>query len=276
MATNINLTDAELDSIMERIQKMMRLRDNPAATVGEVANAAAMIQSLLDKYNLTLSEIGAHKANGRNEYDRKDFDLGVSGNLQSQWRSDLMWAITRTNWCRAILLHGRKGGYPFFNKETGTWDVTKPTNSRMALIGKPYNVQVCIELYQFLYEELNRLATLHWKQYAAMPYNDVTKQNRAGKIMRFRHSFFMGAVSEISARLAEQRRQSSAQITALVVVSDKALTTEVSKHFPLLKHGVRRSSVDGDAYAAGQHVGRNIGLTPTRKIDSSSTRRLNS
>lgn len=253
MAENINLTDAELDSIMERIQKLLHLRDHPSASVGEAANAAAMIQKLLAQYNLTLSEVEAKgiRAKPNTEYGRVDFDLGVTQGYQLEWRSQLMWAITRYNWSRAIR-----------------------TGSRMHMIGKPHNVRVCIDLYEYLVVELDRLS----RQALRAAGGRSTMSEYASR--QFKMSFIKGALYEIETRLAAQYResQSTAGMNALMVVSNQALSTEVAKHFPNLKnHRGSRMGGNESAFVQGRIAGRNISLTPTRKIEGqaqSSNRRL--
>jgi Protein of unknown function (DUF2786) len=280
MSTNVNLTDSELDAIMEKIQKMLSLRDNAAATVGEAANAAAMIQKLLAQYNLSLSEIEQHAGAKRPQSDmgRTDFDLGVSQGYQQEWRVQLMWTVTRYNWCRAIFQHGQPGRARW-NPETFAWEKGGPKNATMVLIGKAFNVRVCIELNEHLVYELDRLSRNAWKQYAAITPGREGKKTREYESRMFKMSFIKGAIHEIEQRLAQQYRESqgNAAMGALMVVSDAALSTEVTKHFPRLgHHKSSRMGGNADAYAAGQHAGRNISLTPTRKIDGAtgSQRRL--
>lgn len=278
MVENVNLTDAQLDSIMERIQKMLRLRDNEAATTGEVANAAAMVQKLLTQYNLTMSEIESRGATQRpvSEMGRSDFDLGVSQGYQQRWRAALVYNVARYGWCRAVFVPGTPSR-PRFDEKTGQWVTAAPVNAHSALIGKAYNVRVCIELSEWLISELDRLSRASWKQYAALNAGRPGRKTREYESRMFKNSFIAGAINEITARLAEQHRQSQGDsaVTALAVVSDQALSVEVHKHFPSLKKSRHRMGGNDGAYAAGQHAGRNISLSPMRKLDGTgSSRRL--
>jgi hypothetical protein len=277
VSENINLTDAQLDSIMAQISKLINMRDHPSASTGEAANAAAMVQKLLAKYNLTLSEIESRDKAARpeSEFGRHDFDMGVSQGYQMQWRSDIMWMVAQFNWCRAVRFAGTPGRARF-NSETFKWERSAPTNARMVLIGKAFNVRVCIELFEYLVTELDRLSRDAWKQYAKLTPGREGYKTREYESRMFKNSFIQGAVGEIYERLARQYRESQGEagMNALMVVSEAALATEVAKHFPRLgKAHASRMSGNSDAYAAGQHVGRTMNLTPTRKIESSGSAR---
>src|ERR1035437_7739682 len=87
------ISDAEMDALMEKIQKMMRLRDAPSATVGEVANAGTMIQDLLIKYNLAMEDVESHEPTRKeaNDFQKTDpFEIGASSNYRAEWRGNLL------------------------------------------------------------------------------------------------------------------------------------------------------------------------------------------
>lgn len=250
---DVQLTEQELDQLMERIQKMIRLRDNPGATVGEVANATTMIQELLLKYNLSMSEIEQHTPQQKleDEYQKSDrFDLGASSNYRTEWRVSLLNVIARNHFCR-MAYFSRTKAQKRYNYEKREYETVEGKDASAVLIGKPYNVQVTKELYEWIAWQLNRLCTQAWTAYQkeqrgqalrfAEILGDFDNRSNFGKgdsKKAFKTSFFDAAVNEIHARLVQARREQEekyANAHALIVVSDEALAKAYDHYFPKVK-----------------------------------------
>lgn len=246
---DVQLTEQELDQLMERIQKMIRLRDNPGATVGEVANATTMIQELLLKYNLSMSEIEQHTPQQKleDEYQKSDrFDLGASSNYRTEWRVALLNVIARNHFCR-MAYFSRTKAQKRWNYTTNQYETVEGKDASAVLIGKPYNVQVTKELYEWIAWQLNRLCTQAWTAYQ----KEQKEQNgrfaesygfnpgyKGDSKKAFKTSFFDAAVDEIHARLVQARREQEekyANAHALIVVSDEALAKAYDHYFPKVK-----------------------------------------
>lgn len=89
------------DKIMERIRKLMRLKESTTSE-GEARAAAAAASRLLKEYNLSLFDIS-----GRDQ--ETVFAIGRSGAFSykdafgSYWKRDLLNVLCRYNYCRILL-----------------------------------------------------------------------------------------------------------------------------------------------------------------------------
>lgn len=92
------------DKIMERIRKLMRLKESTTSE-GEARAAAAAASRLLKEYNLSLFDIS-----GRAQ--ATVFAIGRSGAFSykdafgSYWKRDLLNVLYRYNYCRILLCRG--------------------------------------------------------------------------------------------------------------------------------------------------------------------------
>lgn len=92
------------DKIMERIRKLMRLKESTTSE-GEARAAAAAASRLLKEYNLSLFDIS-----GRAQ--ETVFAIGRSGAFSykdafgSYWKRDLLNVLCRYNYCRILLCRG--------------------------------------------------------------------------------------------------------------------------------------------------------------------------
>ena len=92
------------DKIMERIRKLMRLKESTTSE-GEARAAAAAASRLLKEYNLSLFDIS-----GRAQ--ATVFAIGRSGAFSykdtfgSYWKRDLLNVLCRYNYCRILLCRG--------------------------------------------------------------------------------------------------------------------------------------------------------------------------
>lgn len=213
------LTDQQLDAIMEKIQHMIALRDNPGASVGEVENATVMIQRLLTKYNLSMHEIEQRdpERKASNPYIKgSPFDLGASSLYRVEWRVSLCNVIARNNFCRMR-----------FYSRTGSRKQGNVQNAKAILIGKPYNIEIVKEVYEWVADQLNRLASKAWIEYDKRGYYVTKKDTKP----LFKSSFFKAAIAQIAKRLEEERLKAQQTSTALLVI-DNSLTEYVESLYP--------------------------------------------
>jgi len=56
-----------MEKVIERIKKMLRLANDPAASSGERDNAMRMVQATLAKYNLSIGNLGSTDDRGRSD-----------------------------------------------------------------------------------------------------------------------------------------------------------------------------------------------------------------
>jgi hypothetical protein len=232
MATAQHTATPQLDAIIERIKKLQAMTDTSRGTTpAEAATAAAKIQELLFNYNLELAQIDA--APDRDDVQSEEGTYG-GGKSETQWRGTLLHHICLTNFCRSV---------------------RRTTTNSPVIVGRKHNILVVRQLFDYLAPEILRLAN------AASRADGL----RGPAITAFRRAFALGAVTEIVARLREQRRvnaDATAASTALVLASDRAVATKLKELFPRTVTA-RRASVSWarqGAYAQGREAGRVIGL----------------
>jgi hypothetical protein len=222
-----------LDRVLDRIQKLLALAENTGATPAEAAVAAEKASNLLFRYNLTIAQVTARSnrpAQGNELADSPAIGTGV-------WRRDLMWAISRPNFCRGVYNSGRR---------------------RFKLLGEKSNIEVVQYLYSYLERELERLAREAWRQ---LP----EPERRAQSANTFRADFFEAAVHEIKFRLLRQfqtNQKADGASTALVVTKDRVLDETLAKTFPRLGTDYRayRGSFSQSGRVAGREAGLSVGI----------------
>lgn len=214
------------EKVLDLIRKLLAL--STSSNENEAALAASKAQALLLKYNLEMSQI---KQEAGEEVERWDFQTPLFDN----WLGSLMVAVANANLCRVVVGKGYKEG-----ERIGS--VFKPGQEarEFYLFGKKPNLEVVEFMYTYLAGEIDRLTP------PKMPKKWVA-------------SFRLGAVTCISKRLREELNsfQSTPETKALVLVSDKAVSTRVEKDFPKL-HYKTINVADRGAYLDGQIAGRSI------------------
>jgi len=250
------LTDTEMDAVLDKLAKIMALTTSPSE--GEATAAAEMAQKLLFKYNLSMTQVDARKQatnaprDIRERYTNNSVDLGVARGQVTNWRRDLMFSLARNNFCRALQWKGL------------------PT---MQLIGQPHNVEVVMEMFAYLTEAIDGLSLQAWEQAKAenggkapLTWHETPKVYgwHPQHAKQYRSSFSHGAVARIAERLYQMRqalRDESAASKALVVIVDQELNDAVSAHYSSVSRtAVARVNVDTTAYNAGKRAGDKIGL----------------
>ena len=236
-----------LDSILSTIQKLQRLAER-AGTPDEAANAAAKVQALLFKHNLTLAQVDSHvEQPGAGDYENRTFTL-EAGSFHIEWHRKLASVLARFNFCKMVQYGG---------------------SAKVGFIGQPHNIEVVTYLYGYLAREIKRLGLE-----AMRIHCDSTKPSQQGAWVR---AFCLGAVNTIHTRLYAQRQQderASAASTALVHVSDARLAQAVTRYFPKLhKAATPAPSRNAYANALGREAGARIALNKA-VTGGSTTRRL--
>lgn len=227
-----------MKNIKERIAKLKALQNDKAASPGEVANCAALIQDLLFQYNL--SEVDIETTDHVEEaYDKEQIVIGVSSPGSKDWKVRLLSVIARNNFCRVLDYQNTEVAY---------------------LVGQESNREVVKNLYEYLMKELTRLQKSAFK---------VAPERGYCKPYIWKKSFLAGAVSTIDKRLKEQKTSSIAKAdlanagsgTALVVKADNSLSLAVKDLFPNVRQTrSRMSEMYGSAFAHGVQAGNNVEL----------------
>lgn len=245
--TTTNNTDQTPDQdVLDRVKKLLALTVNP--NPNEAAAAAAKAQEILEKYNLTMAEVG-------NWTDQEDIKVGVVHETIQfhtknfplrQWKEDLADTVARYNQVEILTL-GR---------------------THLVFVGESTNVQVVISLYQWLVSQLEIAAIPGWREYRDMCKETGTHREDP---LVFRNSFFSGAVSEIQHRFVTRRREQSETMQAIVKVHDQAIWDYIGETFTLGKGKSRGSKAGGfspEGFSQGREVGRKVDLGDTGRVNS--------
>ncbi len=146
-----------------------------SADVHEAANAAAMAQTIIDKYKIDVALLQDGDPDAQPIQCCTDFPLFTTKGGIPIWKWDLIWALGQANGC-----------VPWSSYEP---DGDGKYHRVFYVVGKTSDAQTVQYLHQYLCAEINRFA----------------KQHR-GKGRIWLENFRLGAVAEISERLEEQQR----------------------------------------------------------------------
>lgn len=239
------MTDTQqvnMAAVLEKIALMKELQER-AGTPGEAAAAAAGIQRLMFKYNISEIEVRQAKRDESEGFEREDYNL----HSRDSWRAYLMNYIAEFNFCRMVYRNGMKKG------------------NIAILVGKEHNIIVTKNLYEYLSDELVRLADIAWKEEvkgAKLKQHSYTS-GPSLNARSFKHAFFHGATQEIYQRLKRQRQESMEEAgtsSALVVVEEEALNDAIKQMFGRLRSGSNVTINDARGYGRGKEAGRSVNL----------------
>ena len=229
------------EKILDKIRAMLRLRDNHAASQGEIENASALIQKLLFKYNLTMGEVESTDAD--QQYGRF-YDVPDQKKRESKWIIRLYQVIAKFNFCTIVIEPKRDNP-----------NDRKHVSYRIAIIGLKQNVEVVTYLCSWLIPKIRLMSAAAWNHSAL-----ITTEKRG----KFTRGYLLGCVQGIFDKLYTEAvilENESDETRALVRVSDARLEKAVSQFYPKLgqSRAGRLSSQDGRAQ--GYQAGRQIQLT---------------
>jgi hypothetical protein len=211
--------------IIEKIKKLLALANS--SNEHEAALAAGHAQRLLSEHNLAMADIeAAHKP------DKADkVETAVSKTL-SKWLRHLSAGVSTAFDCQAI---------------------HHPATGNMTFIGVGADVQIAAYTFTYLERIVRKLCSTYMRQYISSSI-----PNRHRELMR--QSYYLGAVSTITARLKEQKAQTPITTGALVPVKEGLIRQAMNEIGPIRTMHSRKSYVNSDAYNSGQTDGRQVGI----------------
>jgi hypothetical protein len=234
------------EEVIELVRRCLAL--SKSSNEHEAALAMAKAQQILFEHNLSMSEVQS-----ADEFSKK-----ASGMTQSKvstqmkrnhghWKPQLIHWVARYNFCSVIL---------------------SSYGDTVYLIGQPINVEVVTNMYIWVCDQLENMASEYCKSYQG-----------PDRIPTFRRGFFDGAVNEIGNRLYRNQKEMKAKIessTALVVQNEEMLKAYIDQKFGELKSGrASRGSGSYDGHRAGRDAGSKVSLTPQKKVSNSVNEYLN-
>lgn len=246
MAQNTSIND-----VLTRVRKLMNLAENPSATEGEAANAAAMAQKLLIKYNLSMAQI--KDVDEPSDYENRNVNLGVAKGQVIGWRRSLLFTLAEENFCRAL-----------------QWS-SGPLANTMQVIGKPENIEMVMSMFEYLTATIERLSREGWDEFRknnhGQPptiYSEYTHKYQPMHYKAWLSSFAKGANLAIKVKLRAQRKEmitADRETTAIVLVIEEELDNAVTSFYDNVGKGKKDKSAIYDAiFEAGYTAGKSISL----------------
>lgn len=177
------------DKILERLQKLLEREERPGS-VEEAAVTTALINNLLIKYNMSRTDAINNLQEKSN--DNVIYIQGKYADYQTPYDGgfvkSLMNTISQFNFCKMVNMTGKD--------DKGT---TK--NFGFTVLGKKYNLRVCMYMFDYCLNNIKILFNEHYVTHG-IPY-----KKGSHKLNAYRRGFYEGAVIAIHNRLLEQREQ---------------------------------------------------------------------
>lgn len=225
-------TQTNLEAVLNKIALLKNLASKPG-TPAEAASALAMIGKLTLKYNLSQVEVDGARRLGMDgpKVERQYYQATAA-----TWQGSLLNGIAEVNFARVVYLD----------------------SGRFAIIGHPYNIAIVTGLFEYLRDEIDRLADLAWKRGQEKNAIGWWETPRVWK-----GSFRLGAKSEVLRRLREDAKAARAaedSSSALVPVVEAEVEAALADYYPKLTSRTSRAKKSSQGYASGRAAGAGINL----------------
>lgn len=128
-----------------------------------------------------------------------------------------------------------------------------PATGKMTFIGVGADAQVAAYTFTYLARTVRNLCSRYMKLQVG---GTITGRNRELR----RQSYYLGAVSTITARLGEQKLCTPVTSCALVPLKEDLIRQTMNEIGSIRTIHSRRSYIHSDAYFKGQNDGRQVGI----------------
>jgi len=231
--------------IVERIKKLLQLADTQKnSNVGEAASAAAMAQSLMEKYRIAEAMLNTGSAEA------------IQCRLLSDDGTPKTWKVLLAN---------------ILAKSNGCYIVCQ-TDDRVTLVGESRDIEIIQSIYGYLAKELSLLCI-----------NDMLAFKKRIGIYpnsNYVEGFYLGAITTIDHRLkqANQQVRKEEYDNATSMEERERLDTALSRLDTRLQKAenwvnsnmevkidkVKIDNINFKGYQAGRQAGQNVSLDPNR------------
>ena len=128
-----------------------------------------------------------------------------------------------------------------------------PAHGKMTFIGVGADAQVAAYTYTYLARTIKKLCSSYMKDHID---DIITARDRELR----RHSYYLGAVSTVTARLEKQKVSTPVTSGALVPLKQALIRQAINEVGNIRTVHSRRSYLHPDAYSTGQNDGRRVGI----------------
>lgn len=270
------MTDDRRKQILEMIAKLSKITKESNAFQGEINNAAAKIQELMDKYSITSMEVDEVVAKGDDNefkaaFESKFAEYQVKGIVKWHW--DLAAIIARMTHTKSYCTsYGRRGTFVFFGEKVNTEVATQlfiewvQVIEMMAISALDDYWKVVMKKYDYKgWLKSKKDKELHhgkWPGYQDKFMNTVPYEERT---TYFKSSWLQGCVDGLSHAVSEQEDSRNKEVGSAIVL----YTEKVDEAYALMKKGMRFRSAhvaggrvgSGAGYQSGYKTGKGLNLT---------------
>ncbi len=236
-------------AILEKIRKLMALAEDSGATENESSTAFMMARRLMMQHHIEdFSSIkGSNARISVYEIVEQSYTImtGPSG-----WRDTILSACINKLNCRHF----------YYSKAGPSCTVNGESEKVLNLIGAKEDIALATAMYEWLCEQVARLAGRGWMEDEIKYMMENGKERKANKRSRDKwlEDFKAGCATRIYWRITQEQKEDSAEIMAMVVSRDVELT-DYMKKFKLTNGAVTRYQ-HGEGYDKGYEAGARISL----------------
>lgn len=234
----------EKKKLLEKVKKLMALSSSP--NEHEAALAAERAKEILDKYNLSLSEVEI------GEIEDKKYDLGIT--KVQNWQLNLANCTAKTFNCQS-----------YYTKGYGSM------TAKLYFVGNEADVEVVEYFYSYLTRVIRKLTTPHIRSLKIPkemgPETDWLSPTRFRKKHRF--SYYESLVDTLRSKLStfakkEGEDSSTSSSTGLtgkeIIKVKKDAVKEYTDNKSLKSRKSRGNSLYAGSYNSGQEKGEEVNL----------------
>lgn len=205
------------DDILKKLRKLMNLHEGAKKinSEDEANAAAAAIQRLLTRYNLSMSDIGEDAAKEPKNLVGSEVFESYSKNIGGYWRYELMYVICKWNFCKCFLYGNR-------------------ASKKMIVFGEPQNMETVKWMFDMLCKVFVKLGKAKHKAYM----EDMSGVIRPMSWDKYLRSYLPGCAKGLDWKFSNESRKMKAEsedlktkITALVVRKNDAIDRYINNNF---------------------------------------------
>lgn len=238
----------ELDDVLRKLRKLQSLYDGAKKinSEEEAATAAAMIQNLLAKYNLSIAEIGTEEQRSKQDEVLEEHVSGYTHkSIGGVWEYRLWYVLCKHNFCKCFM-HG-------------------DSYKSLLVFGNKENLEVVHWMFNMLAERFVEFSKTRFKEYQ----QTIEYQHswRPCSKDRYQRGYLQAAVAGLDKKLteiAERNKQVepefATKVTALTVRTDGAIME--NKWGKNCVRNIRKNYTAGNADSSqrGFHDGYNTDI----------------
>lgn len=208
----------ELDNVLKKLRKLQKLYEGAKKinSEGEAANAAAAIQRLLAKYNLTMAEVGEDKEERKDEVNHEKLSGYTYKSIGGDWEYRLWYVVCKYNFCKCFMYGS--------------------SYKSLIIFGSKENMEVVKWMWNMLAERFVEFSKDRFKEYQKTDeyQRAFTKPSKD----RFQRGYLHAAVAGLDDKLRSIQAQDKVKepefgdkVTALAIRTNNAIDEYVGKMF---------------------------------------------